>query len=158
MAIEVTMPKLSDTMEEGRILKWLKAPGDRVAVGEALAEVETDKATMELEAYDAGVLAEVRVAEGDSAPVGAVIAVLPDAAKPASQAAKPAPAPAKPAAPARPAPAAAPKSAPPPPARESETRRPTAVRRPADAPPAGSGEVRASPLARRIARERGVDL
>src|SRR2546422_6864775 len=73
---DVNMPKLSDTMEEGKILRWLKKPGERVAIGDILAEVETDKANMELEAYDEGVLAEVRVKEGDSAPVGAVIAVL----------------------------------------------------------------------------------
>src|SRR2546428_8194747 len=76
MPVDVTMPKLSDTMEEGKILKWLKHPGDRVAIGEIIAEVETDKANMELEAYDEGTLAEVRVPEGESAPVGAVIAVL----------------------------------------------------------------------------------
>src|SRR5256886_15557280 len=76
MPVDVTMPKLSDTMEEGKILKWLKHPGERVAIGEIIAEVETDKANMELEAYDEGTLAEVRVQEGESAPVGAVIAVL----------------------------------------------------------------------------------
>src|SRR2546428_6930852 len=76
MPVDVTMPKLSDTMEEGKILKWLKHPGDRVAIGEIIAEVETDKANMELEAYDEGTLAEVRIHEGESAPVGAVIAVL----------------------------------------------------------------------------------
>src|SRR2546428_12176412 len=76
MPVDVTMPKLSDTMEEGKILKWLKHPGDHVAIGEIIAEVETDKANMELEAYDEGTLAEVRVPEGESAPVGAVIAVL----------------------------------------------------------------------------------
>src|SRR5207247_1345611 len=76
MPSDVTMPKLSDTMEEGKILKWLKRPGEPVAIGEIIAEVETDKANMELEAYDEGTLAEVRVQEGDSAPVGAVIAVL----------------------------------------------------------------------------------
>ena len=76
MSVEIVMPKLSDTMEEGTILKWLKQVGDRVAAGEVIAEVETDKADMELEAYDEGVLSEVRVAEGQSAPVGAVIAVL----------------------------------------------------------------------------------
>ncbi|HJQ85539.1 MAG TPA: biotin/lipoyl-containing protein, partial [Candidatus Binatia bacterium] len=76
MAIDVTMPKLSDTMEEGKILRWAKQPGDKVAIGEIIAEVETDKANMELEAYDEGVLSEVRVGEGQSAPVGAVIAVL----------------------------------------------------------------------------------
>src|SRR5207244_4859982 len=73
---DVTMPKLSDAMEEGKILRWLKQPGDRVAIGDVLAEVETDKANMELEAFDEGVLSEVRVKEGESAPVGAVIAVL----------------------------------------------------------------------------------
>src|SRR6266704_2646398 len=73
---DVNMPKLSDTMEEGKILRWLKKPGERVAIGDILAEVETDKANMELEAYDEGVLSEVRVKEGESAPVGAVIAVL----------------------------------------------------------------------------------
>src|SRR5436309_12565085 len=88
MPVDVTMPKLSDTMEEGKILKWLKHPGERVAIGEIIAEVETDKANMELEAYDEGTLAEVRVEEGASAPVGAVIAVL--AAPGEGAAAKPA--------------------------------------------------------------------
>src|SRR5436309_2316606 len=93
MPVDVTMPKLSDTMEEGKILKWLKHPGERVAIGEIIAEVETDKANMELEAYDEGTLAEVRVQEGESAPVGAVIAVLSApgegaAARPAAGAAK----------------------------------------------------------------------
>jgi len=76
MAIEVLMPRLSDTMEEGKILRWLKKVGDKVEVGDIIAEVETDKADMEMEALDAGVLAEIRVQEGEAAPVGAVIAVL----------------------------------------------------------------------------------
>ncbi len=76
MAIEITMPRLSDTMEEGKILKWLKKVGDRIEVGDIIAEVETDKADMEMEALDAGVLAEIRVQEGESAPINAVIAVL----------------------------------------------------------------------------------
>lgn len=79
MAIEVIMPQLSDTMEEGKILKWLKQVGDVVKVGDVIAEVETDKADMELEAFDEGVLAEIRVQEGQSAPVGAVIAILAEA-------------------------------------------------------------------------------
>src|SRR6266404_3615266 len=95
MPVDVTMPKLSDTMEEGKILKWLKHPGERVGIGEILAEVEIDKANMELEAYDEGTVAEVRVQEGESAPVGAVIAVLSapgeaEPAKGAAAAAKPA--------------------------------------------------------------------
>ena len=76
MATDVLMPKLSDTMEEGKILKWLKQPGDRVKSGDLLAEVETDKANMEIESFDEGVVQELKVQEGDSAPVGAVIAVL----------------------------------------------------------------------------------
>src|SRR5689334_10140126 len=76
MATEIVMPKLSDTMEEGKILKWLKKVGDKVDIGDIIAEVETDKADMEMEALDAGVLAELRVQEGEAAPVGAVIAVL----------------------------------------------------------------------------------
>ncbi len=73
---DVTMPKLSDTMDEGKILRWRKQPGDAVAVGDLLVEVETDKADMEVEASAAGVLREVRLKEGESAPVGAVIAVI----------------------------------------------------------------------------------
>ncbi len=78
MRIEITMPKLSDTMEDGKILRWLKKPGETVAVGEVLAEVETDKADMELEAVSEGVLAEIVVKEGASAAVGDVIALLGD--------------------------------------------------------------------------------
>src|SRR5213594_3636768 len=100
MPIDVTMPKLSDTMEEGKILKWLKRPGDHVAIGEMIAEVETDKANMELEAYDEGILSEVRVQEGASAPVGSVIAVLSETGE-----AKPAATPAKAATPEKSAPA-----------------------------------------------------
>src|ERR1700739_1661228 len=76
MSIEITMPKLSDTMEEGKILRWLKHPGDPIHHGEAIAEVETDKADMVMEAFDDGLLDEIRVKEGESAKVGAVIAVL----------------------------------------------------------------------------------
>jgi pyruvate dehydrogenase E2 component (dihydrolipoamide acetyltransferase) len=76
--IEITMPRLSDTMEEGAILSWLKKAGDRVEVGDILAEIETDKATMEYEAYEAGTLSQVLVAEGDLVSVGAPIAILDD--------------------------------------------------------------------------------
>lgn len=76
MSIELTMPKLSDTMEEGKILRWLKHPGDAVHHGDAIAEVETDKADMVMEAFDDGVLQEIHLREGESAPVGAVIAVM----------------------------------------------------------------------------------
>ena len=76
MAIEILMPRLSDTMEEGKILKWLKKVGDKIEVGDIIAEVETDKADMEMEALDDGVLVEIRVQEGESAPVNTVIAIL----------------------------------------------------------------------------------
>ncbi len=76
MATEVIMPRMSDTMEEGKILKWLKKVGDRVEVGDIIAEVETDKADMEMEALDDGFLTEIRAQEGESVPVGAVIALL----------------------------------------------------------------------------------
>ena len=76
--MNVVMPKLSDTMEEGKILRWLKKPGDHVAAGEVLAEVETDKADMELEAEAAGVIAKILVEEGASAAVGEAIAQMAD--------------------------------------------------------------------------------
>ena len=76
MSNEITMPKLSDTMEEGKIIRWLKHPGDEIHHGDELAEVETDKADMVLEAFDDGVLDEVKLKEGESAPVGAIIATL----------------------------------------------------------------------------------
>ncbi len=78
MAVEIVMPKLSDTMEEGMILKWLKNVGDAITAGEPIAEVETDKADMEVEAAESGVLSEIKVGAGESAAVGAVIAVVDD--------------------------------------------------------------------------------
>lgn len=76
--IDIFMPRLSDTMEEGAIAAWHKKPGDAVAVGDLLVEIETDKATMEYEAYDAGVLQEILVPEGEQATIGMVIARLDD--------------------------------------------------------------------------------
>ena len=112
MAIDIKMPKLSDTMEEGTILRWFKHPGDRVAEGELLAEVETDKADMELEAESSGTLAEIRVQEGETAGVGAVIAVLDGAEARDTSAAKPTQLPSPPTSPpSSPAPPAAPRGA-----------------------------------------------
>lgn len=79
MSIEIRMPKLSDTMEEGTILRWYKGVGDAVERGEVIAEVETDKADMEVEAEASGIIKEIRVPEGESAPVGAVLALLEEA-------------------------------------------------------------------------------
>ena len=73
---EVNMPRLSDTMQEGTIAHWLKKPGDEVKKGDVLAEIETDKATMELEAYDSGVLEQILVQEGETVPIGQAVAII----------------------------------------------------------------------------------
>ncbi len=145
MSVNIEMPKLSDTMTEGTLIKWHKSVGDSVEIGDVIAEVETDKATMEMEAFDDGVLTEILVPEGDKAPIGAILAVLDgdDAGEaPAPQAAA-----AQPAASAEtppPVPAAA---------------QPAAAPAPAPAPAPASGErVKASPLARKIATDLGIDL
>jgi pyruvate dehydrogenase E2 component (dihydrolipoyllysine-residue acetyltransferase) len=157
---DVLMPKLSDTMEEGRIIRWLKQRGDRIAIGDILAEVETDKANMELEAFDEGTLAEIRTPEGESAPVGAVIAVLSEGgvaaeAPPAATTEQGAPKPA-----AAPAPEAREKPAAKAPAAEPapETREAKPAPQADPEPEEAGSRVRASPLARRIARDRGVAL
>jgi pyruvate dehydrogenase E2 component (dihydrolipoamide acetyltransferase) len=142
---DIQMPRLSDTMEEGVIANWHKQVGDKVARDEVVAEIETDKALMELEAYDDGVLEKILVEAGTTVPIGEPIAVLGDGSGSAAEAAPapaaPAPAAAEPAAeeaPAAPAPAAAP----------VET-----------AAPAESGsKPKASPLAKAVAKEKGVDL
>jgi len=138
------MPKLSDTMLEGTLVKWLKKAGDKIEVGDILAEVETDKATMEMEAFDEGTLVEIVVPEGGVVKVGERLAVLDGEASAAKPAGKPAP---KAAA----APAVAPKAAAP---------RPLApvTPKPRSAAQADGSRVKASPLARKIAAERGVDL
>lgn len=148
MPIDVRMPKLSDSMESGVIIRWMKAPGDVVAKGEPLAEVETDKADVELEASASGVLREITVAQGQSAPVGAVIAVLAADGEEAAVTAAPPVAPRQ--APTPPV-AAPPAAAVPPPAAATVAARATALAPP---PPA----VRASPLAWRMADAAGVNL
>ncbi len=76
MPTPVKMPRLSDTMKEGTIASWLKKPGDTINKGDILGEIETDKATMELEAHDAGVLVQILVQEGETVPVGTDIALI----------------------------------------------------------------------------------
>ena len=76
MATKVIMPKLSPTMEEGQISRWLKKEGDKVSMGEPLAEIDTDKATMEMQALGNGVLRKILIGEGQSAPLGQTIAVI----------------------------------------------------------------------------------
>ncbi len=170
MATKVMMEALSPTMEEGRLAKWLKAEGDTVANGDVLAEVETDKAIMELVARGDGVLRKRFIGDDSTAPVGQLIGIIaaadedisallsgapaaaaasagapaaaPAEAAPSTQAAPPAAAAAAPAA----APASVPTSAP------ASTAAPTAE------PTADDGRVKASPLARRMASEQGVSL
>ena len=145
MATKVHMEALSPTMEEGQLVRWLKAEGDVVASGDILAEIETDKATMELVARGDGVLRKVLLAAGGTAPVGEVIGIIAAADEDisaiaggaASAPAAPAPAAAQP-------PAAAPKSESPAPAAAASTEE--------------GGRVKASPLARRLADDLGVDL
>jgi pyruvate dehydrogenase E2 component (dihydrolipoamide acetyltransferase) len=141
---EILMPRLSDTMEEGVVSSWHKKPGDKVSAGDALVDIETDKALMEYEAYEDGVLGEILVGEGDTAAIGTPIAVLvTDGAVPA------------PRSPADTGTAAeateATEAAEPPAAGAPEPEPETATGAPHTRPPS-------SPLARRIARENGVDL
>ena len=118
-AQDVVMPRLSDSMEEGTILAWLKQVGDEVAVGEELVEIETDKANMAYEADVAGTLTEILAEEGATVAIGAPIARI------GGEATAPPPAPEP---------------------------------RPAAVPAPGNGRVKASPIARRLAKERGIDL
>src|SRR4029077_9155180 len=76
MATQVIMPKLSPTMEEGQLSRWLKKEGDKVTMGEPLAEIDTDKATMEMQALGSGVLRKILIQEGESAPLGQLIAII----------------------------------------------------------------------------------
>ena len=166
MATKVVMEALSPTMEEGRLVEWKKNEGDTVASGDVIAEVETDKAVMELVARAAGVLRKQLVPAGATVPVATPVAVIAGKdediaallgngtaapAAPASAAAPPAKAAPSPA----PAPAAA-ASTPPPAAPAPAPAAPAPA--PAGAGPGDGGRVKASPLARKIAAERGVDL
>src|SRR6056297_3374515 len=76
MAVYLTMPKLSDTMSEGTLVKWLKQEGDEVGIDEEVAEVETDKATMAMPSFDEGILHKIYVKEGDTVPLGATLALI----------------------------------------------------------------------------------
>jgi pyruvate dehydrogenase E2 component (dihydrolipoamide acetyltransferase) len=133
MSVNIEMPKLSDTMTEGTLIKWHKQVGDSVEIGDILAEIETDKATMEMEAFDDGVITEILIQEGEKAPIGGVLAVLNGDSEathtPAPQAAAVVPASIAPAT------------------------------MPAATTLSASGDrIKASPLARKIAADLGVDL
>jgi pyruvate dehydrogenase E2 component (dihydrolipoamide acetyltransferase) len=155
------MPKLSPTMEEGQIARWLKKEGDKVAMGEPLAEIDTDKATMEMQALANGVLRKILVNEGESAPLGQLIAVIGEPNEDIASLLSEAPAAAAPAkkeeAPAPPPPQAQ-QPAPPQQAQAAAAgARTLGNGRQAVAAPA-SGRVIVSPLAARMAAESGLDL
>lgn len=142
MAVILEMPKLSDTMAEGTLLRWLKKEGDTVAAGDVVAEIQTDKAVMEMPSFDDGILHKIYVKEGTVVPLGARLALLLEdgEAPPADDApvAKPAAAPSK--TPSTPAAATA-----------KAPVKPTVKQDP-------NARIKASPLAKKIALERGVDL
>ncbi|UJW86141.1 pyruvate dehydrogenase complex dihydrolipoamide acetyltransferase [Devosia sp. SL43] len=160
MPINITMPALSPTMEEGKLAKWHVKEGDSVSSGDVIAEIETDKATMEVEAVDEGKIGKILVAEGtENVKVNAVIAVLLQdgesadaAAAPKTEAPKPAPAAEAPKAE---APKAA--AAPAPAATNSNSGSSAPAAAPAPAKSEG-GKTFASPLARRLAKEAGIDV
>jgi pyruvate dehydrogenase E2 component (dihydrolipoamide acetyltransferase) len=133
--VDVSMPRLSDSMEEGTILSWLKQVGEEIAIGEELAEIETDKANMVYESDLAGTLLEILVAEGETAAVGAVIARIgdPEAVPAAARAGDE-------------------------PALEQNKSAGDREAEPEPPPANGGGRIKASPLARRIAREVGIEL
>ena len=134
MSVNIEMPKLSDTMTEGTLIKWHKQVGDSVEIGDILAEIETDKATMEMEAFDDGIITEILIQAGEKAPIGGVLAILDGESDsppaPAPQAAQVTP---------------------------SQAPAPTITSTPAPAPAAGD-RLKASPLARKVAADLGINL
>jgi pyruvate dehydrogenase E2 component (dihydrolipoamide acetyltransferase) len=159
MPTNILMPALSPTMEKGNLARWLKKEGDKIKSGDVIAEIETDKATMEYEAVDDGTLAKIVVPEGtQDVAVNAVIAVLANEGEDVKTAASAAKATAPQAAP-KPAPAPAPKSAGEKPAPAVATSGPRASPPPAPAQPlGGANRIFSSPLARRLAKESSIDL
>jgi pyruvate dehydrogenase E2 component (dihydrolipoamide acetyltransferase) len=156
MAItKVVMPKLSEAMESGKVIKWIKKEGDRVDGGEIIAEIETDKADIELESFGSGVLRKIVVPAGERAPVGGLIAVIADAADDIAGLLAGAPAPAAAAPPPPVSPAPPPRAVAPPPPLAPPPIAPAPAPVPVAVP---GGRVKASPLAKKIAARSGVDL
>ena len=154
---EVTMPRLSDTMEEGTIATWLKKPGEQVNKGDVIAQIETDKATMDLTAFEAGTLQEILAPEGTTVAIGKPVARIGSGSQPAAPPAAKETGSETPKSPAAkenvreaPEPTASPKDQP-------AVSEPTPSRNEREAPPE-NGKVRASPMARHIAAEHGLNL
>ena len=166
MATQVIMPKLSPTMEEGQLSRWLKKEGDKVSMGEPLAEIDTDKATMEMQALGSGVLRKILIQEGESAPLGQLIAIIgePDediSALAAQSGASQSPKAAAPAEPTKeskesgPEPTAVPEAAAPRVALDASG---NGSQEAAQPPDSSGGRLIVSPLAARMAAESGIDL
>lgn len=154
MSVKILMPALSPTMEKGNLARWLKKEGDQVKSGDVLAEIETDKATMEVEAVDEGILAKILVPAGTAdVPVNDIIAILAEEGEDVAAAAASASAGAAPAA--APTPAAPPATAPMTPAAQAPV---SAVAAAPAVALSHTGRVFSSPLARRLAKEAGIDL
>ena len=145
MATMIEMPQMGYDMKEGTVVRWRKKEGDGVTRGEVIAEIETDKATVEMEAYSTGTLSKIVVEEGRTVPVGQLIAVITQPGEPVPPLEELASTAAAPAAPPQPAGVASPSPAAPAPAVAKKA-------------PAPTTEVRATPIARRLAKEKGIDL
>jgi len=152
MAEELVMPRLSDTMEEGTIGRWLVHEGDSYSEGDVLAEIETDKATMEFQAYDGGTVLRILVGDGESAPLGAPIAIVGDAGEQVADGEAPA-RDSEPAADESPDTA---QDAPTP--KRGKERAPAAAQTNGEGAAAAAQTLRVSPIARRMADQAGIDL
>ena len=138
MSVNIEMPKLSDTMTEGTLIKWHKKVGDQVEIGDILAEVETDKATMEMEAFDDGVLTDILINEGEKAVIGGVIAILNGGSEPA---------------PASPVASKVSQNLP----TNTPVQNPVLTDKPTILS-ATTGRIKSSPLARKVATAQGIEL
>ncbi len=140
MPVNIEMPKLSDTMTEGTLIKWHKKVGDQVEIGDIIAEVETDKATMEMEAFDEGIISQILIQEGEKAPVGSTLAILGEDDAGSTPAAVP---------------SAAAATAP----TQASSPAPTSTTAALPVATEANGErIRVSPLARKVASDLGVNL
>src|SRR5437899_402118 len=154
MPVDVLMPQMGESIFEGTITKWLKKPGDKVERDEPLFEISTDKVDAEIPSPSAGVLKEIKIAEGQTVPIQTIVAVIDGAGSAAASAPAPAAVPAKAAPAPTPVPAAA-KPSPPSPASAAPVSAPAA---PAAAASGSTERIHSSPLVRRLAKEHGVDL